>query len=52
MRNSTNIPSLKYVVYIGILGPKFGESSSEYPRVDFWQKIPKLGSTLGAVILF
>ena len=27
--------------------PKFIESSSEYPRVDFWQKIPELRITSG-----
>ena len=33
MRNGTNIPSLKYVVWSEILIPKFGESSSEFARL-------------------
>ena len=33
-------------------GSKIGESSSEHPRVNFWQKIPKFRSTLVPLVLF
>ena len=48
MRNGANISSVKYVVWSGILIPKFSESSNEHPRVD----LGALRSTFGAIILF
>ena len=52
MQNIPYVEQQKYVVEGGILVPKFGESCNKHTRVAFWNKIPKLGSTLGAIILF